>query len=232
MGLPTPKSLQLCPPGPVKTTSKRRLPSARVVMWPVSAPSTTRKASIFLPAAANLQSWRMPTRLPSPSSPTLAASNNPRGKSGRAAPIFPGLRYRQKRREAGAVVGNAGSAKGAIGRNEDVVFVTRRDYGIEVRGKRDIRRLASSRQDVAGAVDGGVPAGFAELRLKPEGALLLEKGRRGDAAQGQVGFVDPLLFARKPLQTLTNRAMSRSVPPGWRQRRLRPCIRSLAAESA
>src|SRR5580704_19075918 len=30
-GLPTPKSLQLCPPGPLKITSKRRLPSARFV---------------------------------------------------------------------------------------------------------------------------------------------------------------------------------------------------------
>ena len=40
-GLPTPKSLQLCPPGPLKVTSKRRLPSARVVMWSVLAPSTT-----------------------------------------------------------------------------------------------------------------------------------------------------------------------------------------------
>src|ERR1019366_7584328 len=40
-GLPTPKSLQLCPPGPVNVTSNRRLPRARLVMWSVLAPSTT-----------------------------------------------------------------------------------------------------------------------------------------------------------------------------------------------
>ena len=45
-GLAVPKSFQLCPPEPSITISKRRLPSASAVMWPVEAPSRTMKDAI------------------------------------------------------------------------------------------------------------------------------------------------------------------------------------------
>src|SRR5260370_16008763 len=40
---------------------------------------------------------------------------------------------------------------------------------------------------------------------------MLEKGRRGNAAQLEMLLVDPLLFARDPLQGLANAARSRQV---------------------
>src|SRR5450432_2386929 len=76
-GFPTPKSLQLWPPGPVKATSKRRLPKARVVIWSVLAPSTVTNARTLRPSGDCLHRCRMPSRLPSPSSPTLATSRRP-----------------------------------------------------------------------------------------------------------------------------------------------------------
>ena len=49
----------------------------------------------------------------------------------------------------------------------------------------------------------------AELLLKPGGALLLEEGGRGDAAELQVDLVDPLFLAREPLQALAHTAVVR-----------------------
>ena len=194
--------------GTGKRTSKRRLPSARVVMWPVSAPSTTRKASIFLPAAANLQRWRIPSRLPSPSSPTLAASSNPRGKSGRFGPLFqawatassdarpaPLSETPGPRKAPSAPMEISSLLRGAMTVSRCAVSAT---YGAVARRWRAHCRRGqwwrSSR--------------IAELCLKPGGAFLLEKRRRRDTAQRQMSLVNPLLFARKPLQTLANRPMA------------------------
>ena len=64
--------------------------------------------------------------------------------------------------------------------------------------------FAGGGEHVAGAIDGGFPAGGAELFQKPGGALLFQKGGRRNAAELQVDFVDPLLLARETLQALAH----------------------------
>ena len=70
-----PKSLQLWPPGPENVISNRRLASAWHVMWSVVGPSSTINARIFDASDDCRHRKRMPLRLPSPSSPTLATNS-------------------------------------------------------------------------------------------------------------------------------------------------------------
>src|ERR1039458_10679662 len=70
-----------------------------------------------------------------------------------------------------------------------------------------MRRLPVDGDHVAGAIDGGVPARRAELFEEPRGALPFQKSERRHAAKLQMGFVDPLLFAREPLETLAHPPM-------------------------
>ena len=109
--------------------------------------------------------------------------------------------------EAGAVIGDAGAEHFAVGAERDVVFGARRKDGIEMGGEKDERPLrggSEGDEDVAGAVDAGVPAERAALGGEPVGALLFEKSWRGDAAELEVNVVDPLFFARKPLERLAD----------------------------
>ena len=151
----------------------------------------------------------MPSRLPSPSSPTLAASSRPQGNSGRLAQLFQTRATASRRGEPGAVVGDAGTVEPAVGLGLDLVLVARRDHGVEVGGEGDVGAVAFGGDDVAGAVDDGVPAEGAELVGEPGGALLLEEGGGGNAAELQVDLVDPLLLAGEPLETLAHAAVFR-----------------------
>ena len=55
---------------------------------------------------------------------------------------LPGAGDGQQGGQAGAVIGDAGAAEAAVGIHRDIVFVARREHGIEVRGQRDVGRLA------------------------------------------------------------------------------------------
>ena len=117
------------------------------------------------------------------------------------------LSHRQQRRQPGAVIGNARTAQIAVAVDGDVFFDAGRKHRVEMRRQRDQRALRdrhAGKRDISGAVDSGMPAEGAELRGHPFGALLLEKRRRGHAAQLQMDFVHPLLFAREPLQRLAH----------------------------
>ena len=64
---------------------------------------------------------------------------------------------------------------------------------------------------VAGPVDAGDAPESAELSQHPFGAALLEKCRRGNAADLQMLFVNPKFLARKPQQSV----------PEWRTGKFR-----------
>ena len=128
--------------------------------------------------------------------------------SGSVAPFFQTRADGQQGGQSGAVVGDAGSAETAVGIDGDFVLVARREDGVEVRGEGDVRGgSAFDGDDVAGAIDGGVPAEGAELLEKPGGAFLLEKGGGGHAAELKVLLVDPLLLAGEPLEALADAAV-------------------------
>src|SRR6185437_16158052 len=74
MGLGIRASIQEWPPGPVMTTLKRLLPSAWMTMLSVPAPSRTMTDRIRAAAGDSVNRYRIPRRLPSPSSPTLPAN--------------------------------------------------------------------------------------------------------------------------------------------------------------
>ncbi len=219
-GLPTPKSLQLWPPGPVKATSKRRLPSARLVMWSVLAPSTTTKASICLASGDCLHRWRMPSRLPSPSSPTLAASSRPQRELGQLATPFQARAMASKRGQAGAVIGDAGAAEAAVGSTEISSFAAGRDHGIEVRGKGHVGRSPSAaitlpaRSMEASHRRGTVPETTRRVRSRKVGA--------GTRHSCRWTSLIHWLLARKPLEAFAHAAVvgefieaGRPAPPCW-----------------
>ena len=101
------------------------------------------------------------------------------GKRGQRRATLPGARHGQKAGQAGAVVGNAGSAKTAVGLDGDIVLAARRDHRVQVRGQGYVRTVTESGYDVARAVDGGSPAEGLELFEEPGGAFLLEERREG-----------------------------------------------------
>ena len=124
---------------------------------------------------------------------------------------------RQQRREAGAVVGNSRPAQIALAIERNIFFGAGREHRIEVRGDRNQRacRIGDERsQNVAGAVDAGMPAERPELSGHPFRALLLQESRRGNAAELQVNLVHPLFFAREPLKSLADAAAIRQISGG------------------
>src|SRR6266567_5467018 len=76
-------------------------------------------------------------------------------------------------------------------------------------GKRHIRTLARRGNHVACAIDRSTPSQPTKLIQEPRRALLFQERGRRDAAELQVHFADPLLFAREPLQTLAHSAVFR-----------------------
>ncbi len=91
----------------------------------------------------------------------------------------------QQRRQARAVIGDAGSTQAAIRIDADLVACFRRNHGIEVRRESDQRTFGArleERQHVAGAIDLRLAAVGAELRRHPLRAPMLDKGGRGYAA--------------------------------------------------
>ena len=80
MALGIPKAPQLCPPGPVNVTSRRVLPMPVMRTSSIPCPSTASTVSTC-PCQVSSKA-RMPQRLPSPSSPTLAAKMTRPGGSG------------------------------------------------------------------------------------------------------------------------------------------------------
>ena len=186
-------------------------------MWSVPTPSTTRNAAIFPASGDCFERCRMPSRLPSPSSPTLATSSSPRGDCGKLGAGFPHPRHRQQRRQPRPVIGNARPAEAPVGLHRDLVLIARRDDRIEVRGQRHIGAASGGGDHIAGAVDVRVPAEGAELVEEPRGALLLHEGGRRDAAELEMDLVDPLFLAGEPLETV---AHPRVVGPrtNWNRR--------------
>lgn len=96
--------------------------------------------------------------------------------------------------ETGAIVGDTGAEKAAIGGEADFFAGAGGEDGIEVGGNGDEGGTVLTGEmgdDVAGAVEPGVVAEGSELFDHPEGAFFLEEGRGGDAAELEVFFVDP-----------------------------------------
>ena len=109
--------------------------------------------------------------------------------------------------QAGAVIGDAGTVQPAIRIDGDFFVVARRKHRIEMRGQGDVGAFAVLHRmgdHVAGAIDARDAAEGAELRQHPLGALLFEESGRGNAAELQLLFGDPLLVAGKALQGFAN----------------------------
>ena len=114
-------------------------------------------------------------------------------------------------------------------------FYARRQHRVQVRRQGHVRRRALGGNDVARAIDGGLPAGRAHLFQKPGCALLFQECGRWHAAKLQVGLIDPLLFAREPLQPFPHRALLRQFadvhPRRCRVGRHGPVCQCSSAES-
>ena len=113
--------------------------------------------------------------------------------------------------EAGPVVGDPGTVEAAARVQRDILRMARRQHGIQVGGEGHVRRRAERRQDIAGAIDGGIAAVGAELLQEPGGAFLLQKGGSGHAAKLHVDFVDPLLLAGEELQAFADPRVVREL---------------------
>src|SRR5215813_2907096 len=84
-GFTVPKSPQECPPGPMIVTLKRLDPSARLVIRSRPGPTSETKASTLSRKLPPENRCLTPRRLPSPSSPTVAAKHTLADVSIRAA---------------------------------------------------------------------------------------------------------------------------------------------------
>ena len=130
----------------MKVTSKRRLPSARAVMWSVLAPSSTRNARNVArqrPTAGTDSACR--SGCPRPLRPRWRPAAGRARRSSMSAARFQRPRHRQQRRQARAVVGHPRAAEAAVRLHRDLVLVARREHRIEVRGQRHERPFASGR---------------------------------------------------------------------------------------
>ena len=134
------------------------------------------------------------------------------GEFGKLAGALPDARHGQQGGKTGAVVGDARPAEAAVVVDRNIILIARRDHGIEVGAEDHVGSVALGGDDVAGAVDGGGPFQSLELLLEPGGALLFEKSGRRDAAELQVGLVDPLFFAGEPLEAFANAAVVSQFP--------------------
>ena len=116
---------------------------------------------------------------------------------------MPGGGDGEQRGEACAVIGDAGAEKFSVARNLYIFGRARGEYGIEMGGDGNGRRIAAAlkRCDyVAGAIDLGVPIEVPKTGGDPFGALLFEEGRGGDAAEFEVLLLNPKAFAAEPVE--------------------------------
>ena len=133
-------------------------------------------------------------------------------KLGEFGTVFPDARHGQQGGQARAIVGDTRPTEAAVVIDRDIVLIARRDDGVEVGGKGDVGSIALGGDHVAGAVDGGGPSQGLELFQKPGGAILFEECGGGDAAELEVGLVDPLFFAGEPLEAFANAAVVSQFP--------------------
>ena len=127
------------------------------------------------------------------------------GEAAEGGRRFHGADEGEEAGEAGAVIADAGADEGAVGLGADVVGRAGGEDGIEVGGDGDVGRRGGGleeRDDVAGLIDLGFTAELAEGGEHPFGAALFLERRRGDAAEFEVLFVDPLFIAGKLLERL------------------------------
>lgn len=127
------------------------------------------------------------------------------GEAAEGGRRFHGADEGEEAGEAGAVVADAGADEGAVGFGADVVGGAGGENGIEVSGDGDVGRRGGGLEeghDVAGLIDFGVTAELAEGGEHPFGAALFLEGGRGDAAELEMLFVDPLFIAGKLLERL------------------------------
>ena len=141
--------------------------------------------------------------------PAAGRAGTPAG----SARIFQARAMASRAARPGAVVGDAGTAEAPVGIHGDIVFVARREHGIEVRGQR--RRTGRRRPSVARTL----PARSMEASQprrgtapEPRRPLLFQKGGRRHAAELQVDLVDPLLLAGEQLQALAHTAQTGHFP--------------------
>ena len=109
----------------------------------------------------------------------------------------------QQRGQTSAIVGDSGALHDALGIHRNIFFNARRQHGIEMRRhghQQTIGVRVQRNQNIAFAIDAGVPAEGAELGGHPLGARQFVESRRGDATKLQVDIVDPLLILRKVLE--------------------------------
>jgi hypothetical protein len=114
---------------------------------------------------------------------------------------------REQRCQAGAIVGNSGPVQPAIRIDGNFLNVAWRKHRIEMRRECDVGTFAvldRMRDNIAAAVDTRHCAECAELCQHPFGALLFEKGGRGNPAELELLLSDLLFIARKTLQRLAN----------------------------
>jgi hypothetical protein len=129
------------------------------------------------------------------------------GSPGRLRDRLNGFRQPQERRQARAVIGDAGSAEVAFAIDRDIVPAARREDGVEMGGDGNPRRrrFGNKRsQNIAGPVDTRVPTEQAKLRSHPLSALLFKESGRRDAAELQMDVVHPLFLAREELKRLAD----------------------------
>ena len=115
----------------------------------------------------------------------------------------PGGGQGQQRGQARAVVGNAGSQEPAVAGKLDFVRRAGREHRIQVRRNRHRGAVAAAGQrgdHVARTVQARFPAQALKALRHPLGALLLQEGRRGNAAQLEVLLVDPGTLAAEPVE--------------------------------
>ena len=95
----------------------------------------------------------------------------------------------------------------AVGVDGNFFSIAWRKHRIEMRRERDVWAFAILHRvgdNIAAAIDTRYCAERPELGQHPFGALLFEKGGRGNPAELELLLSDPLLIAGKPLQRLAN----------------------------